>query len=168
MGMGQARIMVVPESSESSFGGRDAKRTCPEEKAGLAEIAVESVFDSVSTLFRQTGSILHQLIGLEFRSGRAHDAHIEVIKTPEKVQVLIERMRRKWGAVAHVRLAQKLPDNIPGLPHPERRTMVVIEIHAAQCVATAYCRVNAAIPEMTRGVLVRKDSAAPPPVVPRD
>ena len=160
--------MVVPESSESSFGDRDTRRASPEGKAELTEIAFEAVFDSVATLFRQTGSILHQLIGLEFRGGQAQDAHIEVIKAPEKVQVLIERMRRKWGAVAHVRLAQKLPDNIPGLPHPERRTMAVIEIHAARCVATAYCRVNPAIPEMTRGLLVRKDFSSTPPVVPRE
>ena len=160
--------MAASESSESSFGDRDTRGAGPDAKADLAGIAFEAVFDSVATLFRQSGSILHQLIGLEFRGGQAHDAHIEVIKAPEKVQVLIERMRRKWGAVAHVRLAQKLPDNIPGLPHPERRTMAVIEIHATQCVATSNCRVNPAIPEMTRGLLVRKDFSSAPPVVPRD
>ena len=124
-----------------------------------AEVAFESVFDSVATLFRETGSILHQLIGLEFRSGRAHDAHIEIVRAPERVPVLIARMRRKWGAVAHVRLAQNLPDNIAGLPHPERRTLAVIEIHVAHSVATAYCRVNRLTPEMTRGLLVRMDAS---------
>ncbi len=124
-----------------------------------AEVAFESVFDSVATLFRETGSILHQLIGLEFRSGCAHDAHIEIVRAPERVPVLIARMRRKWGAVAHVRLAQHLPDNIAGLPHPERRTLTVIEIHVAHSVATAYCRVNRLTREMTRGLLVRTNAA---------
>lgn len=124
-----------------------------------AEVAFESVFDSVATLFRETGNILHQLIGLEFRSGRAHDAHIEIVRAPERVPVLIARMRRKWGAVAHVRLAQNLPDNIAGLSHPERRTQAIIEIHVADAVATAYCRVNRQMPEMTRGRLVRKDAS---------
>ena len=150
--------MVAPESSESSPGLR-AQPAMTEAKADLAEVAFESVFESVSTLFRETGSILHQIIGLEFRSGRAHDAHIEVVKAPERVPVLIERMRRKWGTVAHIRLAANLPDNIPGLPHPERRSLAVIEIYAAQSVTTAYCRINRVVPEMSRGALVRKDVA---------
>lgn len=150
--------MVAPENSESPPGLR-VQSAVSEGKADLAEIAFESVFESVSTLFRETGSILHQIIGLEFRSGRAHDAHIEVVKTPERVPVLIERMQRKWGAVAHVRLAANLPDNIPGLPHPERRSLAVIEIHAAKSVTRAYCRINRVIFEMSRGTLVREGAA---------
>ena len=146
-------------SSESSSHGIDPRQDVPDVKVDLIEVAFESVFDSVSTLFRESGSILHQIIGLEFRSGRAHDAHIEVVKAPERVPVLIERMQRKWGTVAHVRLAANLPDNIPGLPHPERRSLAVIEIYAAQSVASAYCRINRVVPEMRRGTLVRKDAA---------
>ena len=150
---------MTPENSESSSHGIDPRQDVPDVKADLIEVAFESVFDSVSTLFRESGSILHQIIGLEFRSGRAHDAHIEVVKAPERVPVLIERMQRKWGTVAHVRLAANLPDNIPGLPHPERRSLAVIEIYAAQSVASAYCRINRVVPEMRRGTLVRKDAA---------
>ena len=150
--------MVAPKSSESSPGLR-AQPAMTEDKADLAEVAFESVFESVSTLFRETGSILHQIIGLEFRSGRAHDAHIEVVRTPERVPVLIERMQRRWGAVAHVRLAANLPGNIPGLPHPERRSLAVIEIHVSQSVAKAYCRINRVVSEMSRGVLVREGAA---------
>jgi hypothetical protein len=124
-----------------------------------AEVAFDSVFDSVSSLYRVSGRIFQQLIGLEFRSGRAHDAHIEIVRAPERVGVLILRMRRRWGAVAHVRLAEKLPDNIPGLSHPERRMLVVVEIHAAGTVATAYCRVNRATREISRGALARKDDS---------
>ncbi len=150
--------MVAPESSES-FPGLRPQPGVSEGKADLAEVAFESVFESVSVLFRETGSILHQIIGLEFRSGRAHDAHIEVVRTPERVPVLIERMQRKWGAVAHVRLAANLPGNIPGLPHPERRSLAVIEIHAAKSVAKAYCRINRVVYEISRGTLVREGAA---------
>lgn len=142
--------MMEPESREM------ASPSAPEVHADPAQIAFDSVFESVSTLFRATGSIHHQLIGLKFRSGRALDAHIEIVKAPERVPVLIERIRRRWGAVANVHLARKLPDNIPGLPHPERRTLVAIEIHGAQSVATAYCRVNQATREITRGALMTR------------
>lgn len=150
---------MVSENSGSSFDNANSRRDASDMKADPAEVAFDSVFDSVSTLFRESGSILHQLIGLEFRSGRAHDAYIEVVKAPERVPVLIERMRQKWGTVAHVRLAPNLPGNIPGLPHPERRSLAVIEIYAAQSVATAYCRINRDVPEMSRGALVRNDVA---------
>ena len=146
--------MMEPQSRES------ADASTLEAKVGPAQIAYESVFESVSTLFRATGSIHHQLIGLKFRSGRALDAHIEIVKSPEKVPLLIERIRRRFGAVANVHLARKLPDNIPGLPHPERRTLVVIEVHGNDRLATAYCRVNQATREMTRGVLMYKDAAS--------
>ena len=145
------------ESCEPSAEDPVAMRAAGAGNPDAAEVAFESVFDSVATLFRETGSILHHLIGLEFRSGRAHDAHIEIVRAPERVPVLIARMRRRWGAVAHVRLAQNLPDNIAGLPHPERRTQAIIEIHVAHTVATAYCRVNKQTPELTRGLLVRMD-----------
>ncbi|MBL8385894.1 MAG: hypothetical protein JNM90_22610 [Burkholderiales bacterium] len=111
------------------------------------------MFDSLVTLYRETGGIPHQLIGLEFRAGRAHDAHIEIVKAPEKVPVLIQRMARKWGAVAHVRVAPRAADNVPGLPHPERRTHAAIEIHAAQGVARALCRVNQTTREIMRAAL---------------
>ena len=150
---------MTGENSESSSKGIDSQKDDSDVKADLIEVAFESVFDSVSTLFRESGSILHQIIGLEFRSGRAHDAHIEVVRTPERVPVLIERMQRKWGAVAHVRLAANLPGNIPGLPHPERRSLAVIEIHAAKSVAKAYCRINRVVYEISRGTLVREGSA---------
>ena len=148
------------ESCEPSAEDPVAMRAAGTGDPDAAEVAFESVFDSVATLFRETGSILHQLIGLEFRSGRAHDAHIEIVKAPERVPVLIARMRRRWGAVAHVRLAQNLPGNIAGLPHPERRTQAIIEIHVGNTVATAYCRVNKQTPEMARGLLVRMDASA--------
>ena len=125
--------MVVPEYNEAAPEDIDIQETV----ADPAEVAFDSVFDSVSTLYRVTGRILHQLIGLEFRSGRAHDAHIEVVRAPDRVGVLIQRMRRRWGAVAHVRMAEQLPGNMVGLDHPERRTMVVIEIHVGGKVATA-------------------------------
>lgn len=153
-------MIVSQESCEPSAEDPVAMRAAGTGDPDAAEVAFESVFDSVATLFRETGSILHQLIGLEFRSGRAHDAHIEIVKAPERVPVLIARMRRRWGAVAHVRLAQNLPGNIAGLPHPERRTQAIIEIHVGNTVATAYCRVNKQTPEMARGLLVRMDASA--------
>ena len=152
--------MVVPEHNEATPGVVDARELV----ANPAEIAFDSVFDSVSTLYRVTGQIFHQLIGLEFRSGRAHDAHIEVVRAPDRVAVLIQRMCRRWGAVAHVRLAEKLPGNIAGLDHPERRTMVVIEIHVGGKVATGCCRVNPQTRELFAAPLVVKcgaDVAAP-------
>ena len=124
-----------------------------------AHMAFESVFDSVSTLFRETGSIYHQIIGLSFRSGGVHGTHIELVKVPDTAPVLVERMRSKCGAVAHVHFAKNLPDNIPGLPHPERRTLAVIEIHDDDSVATAFCRVNRSTRELTRGVLLKKNAA---------
>jgi hypothetical protein len=117
-------------------------------------VAFDAVFETVSTLFSETRGVLHQLIGLEFRSGRAHDAYVEIVKSPEKVPLLIERMHRRWGAVAHVSMPKPLSGNMPGLPHPERRTLVRIEIHAGQA-ATAVCRVNRKTGEMFRGELVR-------------
>jgi hypothetical protein len=153
--------MVVPEYNEASPEGTDVQEIV----ADPAEVAFESVFDSVSTLYRVTGSILHQLIGLEFRSGRAHDAHIEVVRAPDRVGVLIQRMRRRWGAVAHVRMAELLPGNMTGLDHPERRTMVVIEIHVGGKVATACCRVNPQTRELFSAPLAINcggDTAAPP------
>lgn len=153
--------MVVPEYNEAAPEDIDVREIV----ADPAEVAFDSVLDSVSTLYRVTGRILHQLIGLEFRSGRAHDAHIEVVRAPERVGVLIQRMRRRWGAVAQVRLAEPMPGNIPGLDHPERRTMVVIEIHVGGKVATACCRVNSQTRELFAAPLVVKcgaDHASPP------
>ena len=124
------------------------------------ESVFDSVFDSVSTLFRETGSIYHQIVGLSFRSGGAHGTHIELVKVPDTAPVLIERMRSKCGSVAHEHFAKNLPDNIPGLSHPERRTLAVIEIHDAASVATAYCRVSRSTRELTRGVLSKKDATA--------
>ena len=153
--------MVEPESKQ-----RSSADAAPDVKADSARIAFESVFDSVSTLVRETGTIYHQLIGLTYRSGRALDTHIELVKAPERVPVLIQRMRRKCDAVAHVHFARNLPENVPGLPHPERRTLVVIEIHDEASVTTTYCRVNRATREMTRGSLSKKDAAGASPVMP--
>ena len=122
-------------------------------------VAFDAVYETVSTLFRETRGVLHQLIGLEFRSGRAHDAYVEIVKSPEKVPLLIERMSRRWGAVAHVGMPKPEADNVPGLPHPERRTLVNIEIHAGKEAARAQCRVNRATGEMFRGELVRRSPA---------
>lgn len=146
--------MNAPESNDLPPAEVDSEQKAASVKVDCADIAFVSVLDSVSTLYGVTGKILHQLIGLEFRSGRAHDAHIEIVHAPERVPVLIDRMRRRWGAVAEVR--ETLPDNIPGLPHPERRTLVAIEIHTSGGVATAYCRVNRPAREIVRGALVKK------------
>ncbi len=152
--------MNAPESNDLPPAEVDSEQKAESVKVDSADIAFVSVLDSVSTLYGVTGKILHQLIGLEFRSGRAHDAHIEIVYAPERVPVLIERMRRRWGAVAEVRLAETLPDNIPGLPHPERRTLVAIEIHTSGGVATAYCRVNRPAREIARGALVKKGKSS--------
>lgn len=145
--------MVAPEHNEAPHEDAKVGDSVAGQVPNPAEIAFDSVFDSVSTLYRVTGHIFHQLIGLEFRSGRAHDAHIEVVRAPDRVGVLIQRMQRRWGAVAHVRLAEKLPDNIPGLDHPERRTIAVIEIHVNGTVAKACCRVNPETRELFRSSL---------------
>ena len=145
----------------------DASRTVSPENpaepdvvfADPVTVAFDAVYDTVSTLFRETRGVLHQLIGLEFRSGRAHDAYVEIVKSPEKVPVLIERMSRRWGAVAHVGMPRPDVENAPGLPHPERRAMVSIEIHAGKMAARAQCRVNRATGEMFRGELVRRPTA---------
>jgi len=152
--------MVAPEHNEAPHEDASVGDSVARPVADAAEVAFDSVFDSVSTLYRVTGHIFHQLIGLEFRSGRAHDAHIEVVRAPDRVGVLIQRMQRRWGAVAHVRLAEKLPDNIPGLDHPERRTLAVIEIHVNGKVAKACCRVNPLTRELFRPPPVTKFDAA--------
>lgn len=124
--------------------------------------AFDSVFDSVATLYRATGSVFHQLIGLRLRGGRGVQTQIEFVKSPEKVGVLIDRLRAKCDAVAHVRFAPRLPGNIPGMSHPERRSLVLIEVHGNGAVASSYCRVDAGSRLLTRGDLTLRDAAAGP------
>jgi hypothetical protein len=121
------------------------------------EVAMASVVESVSAFFHATGTIVPQLIGLQFRGGRAIDSSIEFLKQPEKVPQLIERMRTRWSAVAHVRVAEKRPELLPGLPHPERRTLVLIDIHHPGAVATLTCRVNRTTRRLVPGALVRRE-----------
>jgi len=157
--------MVAPEHNEIPQEDGDVGTPVAGPAADPADVAFDSVFDSVSTLYRVTGRVFHQLVGLEFRSGRAHDAHIEIVRVPERVGVLIRRMQRRWGAVAHVRLAEQRTDNVPGLDHPERRTLAVIEIHVKGRVATACCRVNPQTRELFRPskVTVVEAAASAPP-----
>jgi hypothetical protein len=121
------------------------------------DVAMDAVLESMSAFFFATGFILPQLIGLQFRAGRAIDSHIELLKEPEKVARLIERMRTKWSAVAHVRVAEKRQELLPGLSHPERRMLVLIDIHHPGTVATLTCRVNRTTRRLVPGVLVRRE-----------
>lgn len=123
----------------------------------LVEVAVNEVFSWVEGLYSETGLIIHQLIGLKFIAGRAIDSHIEIIKSPEKVSVLIDRMRGRWNTVAHVYVPERRLENLPGLPHPERRTLVVIDVHYSTAVATTVCRVNRTTRRMTLGRVSRRE-----------
>lgn len=143
------------QDGDNSMGGDPLQAGSAPRPVDPAQAAFESVFDSMATLYRETGGIPHQLIGLEFRAGRAHDAHIEFVKVPEKVPVLIERMARKWHTVAHIRVSPGTVLHAPGAPRPERRTLAAIEIHGAGGMALAMCRVNKATREIMRGALTK-------------
>jgi hypothetical protein len=146
---------VEPESQEHQGTHADGQSA-----VDPITTAFDSVFDSVATLYRATGTVFHQLIGLRLKGGRGMQTQIEFVKTPEKVGVLIDRLRAKCDAVAHVRFASRLPGNIAGLPHPERRSLVLIEVHHNGAVASSYCRVNAGSRLITRGDLALRDAAS--------
>lgn len=150
---------MEPKSSEGRAGRDD-------DAAGAAvdplATAFDSVFDSVATLYRATGSVFHQLIGLRLRAGRGMQTQIEFIRSPEKAALLIERLRAKCDAVAHVRFAPRLPGSIPGLPVAERRSPVMIEIHHGDEIALAYCPVDPATRLMSRGEPLRRAAGAAP------
>ncbi len=108
------------------------------------EIAYESVFSSLTLLYRAHAKVIESLIGLRVRGGRAFETDVEFVKVPDRVPVLIERLRRRCGIVAHVHVARKPAGNVPGRAHPERRAHIVIDIYDERNAYTARCRVNRA------------------------
>ena len=146
---------MEPESSERRIDHDDGPAVDP------VTTAFDSVFESVATLYRATGSVFHQLIGLRLKGGRGVQSQIEFVKAPEMVGRLVARMAAKCDAVAHVRLAPRLPGSVSGIAG-QVRPPVLIEIHRGDVVAFAYCAADPQTRLLTRGELMRREPGASP------
>ena len=119
------------------------------------EIAFESVFESVSAMFRNTGLIRHQVIGMGFCRGRAVSAHIQPIWVMERLLPLVNRMRRNWDVVAHVQLTHF------GRDKPTRSAIAEFRVFGARVAVVARCVVDPLARQIDRGNLVVYEEAEP-------
>jgi hypothetical protein len=122
--------------------------------ASYSDLAFEAVFDSLATLLRQTGHIHPKLVGFECRGGRAIDVQIELVKSPEKVDLLTQRLLRKWGMVARVCLTGAVAGNAAA-GEVATTPQAIIEIHDASSIGVARCGIDFASRSLQRDPLVR-------------
>ena len=116
------------------------------------EAACSALIETVAPLYRENGAIYPTLIGMRLRAGRMVDSHTEWLRSPEKTELLIERMRRRWDTVALVRPAEGISED-PEARSQGRRRFAAIELHSAAGVARAYCCVHPDTREMRTGRL---------------
>jgi len=116
------------------------------------EAACSALIETVAPLYRENGTIYPALIGMRLRAGRMVDSHTEWLRTPDKTDLLIERMRRRWDTVALVRPAEGISED-PAARAEGRRRFAAIELHSAAGVARAYCCVHPDTREMRTGRL---------------
>lgn len=121
------------------------------------EIAYDAVFDIVKEVYRQTGCINHQLMGLEFKLGeivRINSLPIDaenINRLPENLQLMLA----KWPVVVDVFEAWSGPAGEgPASKHPNRKDIVAIMIHGAEVASSASCEVDMVTKEVKKGPLV--------------
>lgn len=116
------------------------------------EAACSALFETVAPLYLEKGAVYPALIGVRLRAGRMVDSHTEWLRSPDKTDLLIARMRRSWDTVALVKPADDASEE--ALPDCDgRRRFAAIELHSAAGVARAYCCVDPATREMRTGRL---------------
>lgn len=126
------------------------------------EAACSALFETVAPLYRDRGAVCPALIGVRLRAGRMVDSHTEWLRSPDKTELLIARMRRQWDTVALVRPAGDAAE-APEAGCAGRRRFAAIELHCAAGVARAYCCVDPRTREMHTGrlaILAAPDRAA--------
>jgi hypothetical protein len=116
------------------------------------EAACSALFETVAPLYREKGAIYPALIGMRVRAGRMVDSHTEWLRTPDKTDLLIARMRRQWDTVALVKPAQGVSED-PSPEAADRHRFASIELHSAAGIARAYCCVHRGTREMRTGRL---------------
>lgn len=111
-------------------------------------VAYDAIFGMVEAVYKQTGGVNHQLLGLGFKDGKVNSVNSLPIEDQDalaRVPVNIERMLLKWSLVAHVFEAWEAPpDRMKASEHPDRKDIVSIMIHSMDAVMTAGCLVNEA------------------------
>lgn len=147
--------------------GQAKKRGSQEERAAQAvadnlgqnpfEVAYEAIFGMVKEVYGQTGGVNHQLLGLDFKSGKIAGVNClqvdndNINRLPDNIQNMLDR----WPVVVHVMEAWEAPPgSIPAHEHPEKKDIIAITIHADGIASAASCEVNAATREVKKGPLL--------------
>ncbi|MFC5550303.1 hypothetical protein [Massilia aerilata] len=109
-------------------------------------VAYEALFGMVREVYRQTGGVNHELIGLDFNDGKVSGVNVFVIEdesAKERIPGNIEAMLLKWPIVAHVMEAWESPaEGIAPAEHPERKDIIAITLHSIHAARTASCEVD--------------------------
>lgn len=120
------------------------------------EIAYDAVFGMVQEVYRQTGGINHQLMGIEFKDGkiaRVNSLPIDA-ENINRLSENLQLMLTKWPVVVHVAEAWQAPDEgVPASKHPGRKDIISITIHGEEVAASASCEVNLATRQVKKGPL---------------
>jgi hypothetical protein len=117
--------------------------------------AYDLIYKVVAGVYTETGGVNHELIGIDFDSGKPTGVNVVLIKRVGDVPSLRDQMLLMWPMVVHVCEAWSAPDaSCPPHDHPKRQDVVAITLHTIEFAATASCLVDEKEQSIRRGELV--------------
>lgn len=123
--------------------------------------AYDLLYGMAESVYRQSGGVNHELIGMEFKDGKPSGVNIQLVKRTEDVPRLREQMLQNWPMVAHICEAWAAPDtSCPPHLHPQRKDIVGISLHTIEFMALAQCEVDDATNTIKRGELLMPTEVA--------
>lgn len=149
---------------EAKRRASDSDRTIEAERYRSSEHCIYDVYDHIFALaelaYSQSGSVDHELIGIEFRGSQIRDLNRVRISEGEKnkVQPIMARMLKKWPIVVHVMEAWLAPPTeVAPHAHPERKDVVLIMVHSEASAYAATCVVDPEAKTIKKDELLKLD-----------
>lgn len=124
-------------------------------------VAYDLLYGMAESVYRQSGGVNHELIGLDFRDGKPSGVHVLLVKRTEDVPRLRDQMLQRWPMVAHICEAWAAPDaSCAPHAHPQLKDVVGISLNTIEFMAMAQCEVDDVTNTMKRGDLVMPTAVA--------
>lgn len=122
------------------------------------KLAFDLLFGMVDVVYKSTGGVNNELIGIEFDGGKPKGVNVLLVKRLEDVPRLRTEMLLRWPMVAHVFEAWAAPDaSARASEHPKRFDVVSIAMYTPEMAAFAQNRVDVVNRRVERGELVYPD-----------
>lgn len=122
------------------------------------KLAFDLLHGMVQAVFKATGGINHELIGVDFEAGQPKGVNVLVVKRLGDVARLRGDMLVRYPMVAHIFEAWAAPDgSAPPSSHPGRYDVISIGLYTTDIAAFAQNRVDVASRVVARGELIYPD-----------